>query len=57
MNQIFDTSSNENFNSLHAELMNGNDLRITITREDRGDDGDDHYGVPLLIRIGWKDKA
>lgn len=54
MNKIFDSSDNEKFRNLHAELMNGNDLHLTITKEDRGDDGDDCYGVPLLIRIGWK---
>jgi len=54
MNEIFDSSDNDDFKCLHAELMNGDSLYLTITKEDRGDDGDDNYGVPLLIRVGWK---
>jgi hypothetical protein len=51
--ELIDKADNQLFRNLKVEAVN-KDYWLVCVYRDRGDDGDDYYGVPLYLKITFK---
>ena len=53
LNLILDTSTDPLFSQLQAEIVNES-YQVTVVKADRGDDGDDQFGIDVYLKFSYK---